>query len=99
MSALVAKPRFEDIVAEVDKEWYVKLPDRSAKIVMESPDFALFDDSGATHWNKLNKQRSKSLLRKPAPPRRLSKRSKKGLGLTRYLTSRMHRWLKLFRLV
>ena len=100
MSPLVPKTRFEDIVAEVDKELYIKLEDRSAKNVIESPGFALFDDDEFQRRHALVQVKQaeiKELAQKTGAPQQLLKerQSKKSQGLTRYRTSQTSRWPKL----
>jgi len=47
-SVLVAKPTFEQVAQEVELErWKVKLPDRMAKFIIESPTIAALDPENA----------------------------------------------------
>jgi hypothetical protein len=42
---LVAKPKFDDIVARLDTPFEIKKPDRLAKFIIESPTIASFDEN------------------------------------------------------
>jgi len=63
------KSTFDDVLAEVEREqlFKVKLPDRTAKIIMESPAIAMLeDDEAGAQQRRINEEEAKQAAIKRA---------------------------------
>lgn len=85
MTALVARPNFEDIVAKLDSPFQVKKPDRLAKFILESPTLASFDETGDI---EAEEQRRANAQAKEAELKRVAQQSGAPASLLRALERR-----------